>query len=160
MNKITLLIVDDHSLLRDSWSLVFNNDPMLFVEGTCGSADNAIDLARELQPNVITLDINMPGMSGVEAIPHLTKASPRTKILGVSMHIQPAYAMQMIKKGAAGYITKTSSREETIHAIKEVYAGKRYICREIRDILADQMINGNNECVFLKRNCRKIIHFC
>ena len=122
-----------------------NEDPLFSVVAACGTAEEAIEQAKNLRPDIIILDVNLPGMNGLEATPLFRKFSPGSKILGVSMHTQPTYARQMIKKGASGYITKNSSRQEMFHAIKEVHEGRKYICEEIRDILTEQMINGGTQ---------------
>lgn len=145
MKKITILIVDDHTLIREAWSFILNEDPSLQVVAECGTAEEAIELAKNLRPDVVLLDVNLPGMNGLQATPRICKFSPASKILGISMHTQPSYARQMIKEGAMGYITKNSPREEMLHALKEVYAGRKYMCQEIRDILAEQVICGEHE---------------
>lgn len=145
MEKITILIVEDHTLLRETWSCIFNNDPTFSVIALCGTAEEAIELVKNHKPDVVILDINLPRMSGLYVTPELRKISPNSKIIGVSMHTQPAYARQMIKRGALGYVTKNSSREEMICAVKEVATGKKYICKEIRDNLTQQVIHGDKD---------------
>jgi two-component system invasion response regulator UvrY len=90
------------------------------------------------------MDINLPGMNGIEATQLIRKFSPSSKILGVSLHTQPTYARKMIQKGAMGYVTKNSTREEMFKAIMEVYGGKKYICAEIKNILSGH-ITGEDE---------------
>jgi DNA-binding NarL/FixJ family response regulator len=145
MNKITILIVDDHTLIRETWSFILDSDPLFRVVAECGSAEEAIEQARILRPQIVTMDINLPGMNGVEATQQIRKYSPGSKILGVSLYTQPAYASKMIQQGAMGYITKNSSREEIFDALKEIHAGRKYICKEIRNTISEQEINGNNE---------------
>lgn len=144
MNKTTILIADDHTLVRETWSFILNTHPEFSVVGECGSAEDAIELARTLRPQVVIMDINLPGMNGIEATSLIRKYSPGSRVLGVSLHTQPTYARKMIQKGAMGYVTKNSSREEMFAAIKEVQEGKKYICQEIKNILSEQMINGED----------------
>lgn len=145
MEKITILIVDDHKLIRETWSHILNTEPLFRVVGEYGSAEEAIDYAKTYGPNIIMLDVNLPRMNGLEATSVLTKISPASRILGISMHTQPTYAKQMIRNGAYGYITKNSPRQEMIHALKEVYAERKYICNEIRNILSEQLMADNHE---------------
>jgi two-component system invasion response regulator UvrY len=91
------------------------------------------------------MDINLPGMNGIEATQQIRKFSPGTKILGVSLHTQPTYARKMIQKGAMGYVTKNSSREEMFKALMEIQSGKKYICEEIKNILSEQVISGEDQ---------------
>jgi two-component system invasion response regulator UvrY len=110
-----------------------------------GSGEEAVELARQLRPNIVIMDINLPGMNGIEATQLIRKYSPGSKILGVSLHTQPTYARKMIQKGAMGYVTKNSSREEMFKAIMEVQNGRKYICDEIKNILSEQVISGEDQ---------------
>ena len=145
MEKITILIADDHTLVRETWSFILNTDPRFQVIAESGSGEEAIELAQKLRPNIVIMDINLPGMNSIEATQQIRKYAPGTKILGVSLHTQPTYARKMIQKGAMGYVTKNSSKEEMFKAITEIYEGKKYICEEIKNILSDQVISGNEE---------------
>ena len=145
MEKITILIADDHTLVRETWSFILNTDPRFTVVAESGSGEEAIELAKKLRPNVVIIDINLPGMNGIEATQQIRKFSPGTKILGVSLHTQPTYARKMIQKGAMGYVTKNSSREEMFKALMEIQSGKKYICEEIKNILSEQVISGEDQ---------------
>jgi two-component system invasion response regulator UvrY len=139
MNQTTILIVDDHMLVREAWSFILNDHPGFSVIGACGSGEEAIELARSLRPDIVLMDINLPGMSGIEATSLIRKCSPSSKILGVSMHTLPVYARKMILQGASGYISKSSHRGEMFYAIREVQRGRRYICQEIKDLISEQI---------------------
>lgn len=145
MEKITILIADDHTLVRETWSFILNTDPRFTVIAESGSGEEAIELSQKLRPNIVIMDINLPGMNGIEATQQIRKFSPASKILGVSLHTQPTYARKMIQKGAMGYVTKNSSKEEMFKAITEIHAGKKYICEEIKNILSDQVISGEDQ---------------
>lgn len=145
MEKITILIADDHTLVRETWRFILNTDERFQVIAECGSGEEAVELAKQLRPDVVIMDINLPGMNGIEATHLIRKFSPASRILGVSLHTQPTYARKMIQKGAMGYVTKNSSREEMFKAIIEIQAGRRYICDEIKNILSEQVINGEDQ---------------
>jgi two-component system invasion response regulator UvrY len=145
MEKITILIADDHTLVRETWSFILNTDERFSVVAECGSGEEAVELAKQLRPHIVIMDINLPGMNGIEATQLIRKFSPASRILGVSLHTQPTYARKMIQKGAMGYVTKNSSREEMFKAITEIQAGRRYICEEIKNILSEQVINGEDQ---------------
>ncbi|MBS1597199.1 MAG: response regulator transcription factor [Bacteroidetes bacterium] len=140
MNKISILIADDHKLIRETWSYILNNDPRFKVVAACGNGEEAVELAKEKHPGIILMDINMSPFSGLEATKQIRKIIPDSKIIGVTMHSQPAYAKKMLQIGAKGYVTKNSSKEEMIKAILEVYQGNKYVCEEIRNILSDQSL--------------------
>jgi len=145
MSKITILIADDHTLIRETWSFILNSDPKFRVVAECGTGEEAIAKARELHPDIVIMDINMPGTNGIEATEQIKKISPESKVIGVSLHTQPTYARKMMQKGAMGYVTKNSSREEMFKAIEEVYQGKKYICDEIKNILSEQVLSGEDQ---------------
>jgi len=145
MKKITILIADDHKLVRQTWEFIFNRDERFQVIAECATGEEAIEISRELRPDVVIMDINLPGISGLEATLQIRKFSPGSKIIAVSMHTQPSYAKAIIRNGASGYVTKTSSREEMIKAIIEVYAGHKYICDEIKNILSDSLMNDEQQ---------------
>ena len=144
MDKITILIADDHTLVRETWSFILNTDARFSVVAESGSGEEAVELAKKLRPNIVIMDINLPGINGIEATQQIRKFSPGSKILGVSLHTQPTYARKMIQKGAMGYVTKNSSREEMFKAIMEIQSGKKYICEEIKNILSEQVISGDD----------------
>ena len=145
MEKISILIADDHKLVRQTWGFVVNTDDRFKVIAECASSEDAVELSRELRPNVVIMDINLPGINGIKATEQIRKVSPDSKILGVSMHNELAFTRSMFQKGALGYVTKNSSREEMFKAIMEVHAGRIYICNEIKNILSDELISGEKQ---------------
>lgn len=138
MEKITILLVDDHRLIRDSWSFILNSDSRFQVIGETSSGEEAIEMAKSKKPDIVLMDVNMTPLNGFDATKQIRRSSPDSKVIGVSMHSMPAYAKRMLQLGAMGYVTKNSSREEMIHAIIEVKSGRKYICDEVKDILAQQ----------------------
>lgn len=144
MKKITIIIIDDHTLIRETWSFILNNHPRFTVIAESGSAEEGIELCKELRPDIVMMDINLPGINGMDAVPMIRKFAPATKIIGVSMHSQPAYAKRMIQNGASGYITKNSCQQEMLDALLEVHAGKKYICGEIKNTLANELIQEDD----------------
>jgi two-component system invasion response regulator UvrY len=128
--------------VRETWSFIISHHPNYCVIAEAGSGEAAIEMAKALNPDIILMDINLPGISGIDATEVLRKQSPNSKILGVSLHVQPTYAKKIMQKGALGYVTKNSSRQEMFEAIESVQKGKKYICKEIKDNLADQMIHN------------------
>jgi DNA-binding NarL/FixJ family response regulator len=138
MKKITVVIVEDHKLVREMWGQLFAGRPEIEVVGKSGEFDEAIEMIKTKRPEIILLDINLPGASGLDAVPLIRKFSPGSRIIVVSMHNQPAYAKKMLQLGAKGYVTKNSSHDEIDAAIDTVMQGKTYICQEIKNIISDQ----------------------
>jgi DNA-binding NarL/FixJ family response regulator len=143
MKKVSIMIVDDHTLIRETWSFLLGKNENFDVVAECGDGERAIELARDKRPDVILLDINMAPMSGFDVLKMIRKYSPSSKIIGVSMHSQPAYAKKMLRLGAKGYVTKNSPRQEMLEAIAEVSKNQVYVCQEVKNILSDQMLNGD-----------------
>ena len=106
MDKITILIADDHTLVRETWSFILNTDPRFSVIAESGSGEEAVELAKKLRPNIVIMDINLPGINGIEATQQIRKFSPGSRILGVSLHTQPTYARKMMQKRGNGICHK------------------------------------------------------
>jgi DNA-binding NarL/FixJ family response regulator len=136
MNQINILFVDDHPLIRKAWKFILNQDPRFNLIGECDNGEQAVTLATQLCPDIVIMDIRMRGMSGIEATQLIRKSCPNAKIIGLSYHMLPEYAEEMIRNGAMGYLTKISSREEIFKAIVEVQKGKTYICEEMANRLS------------------------
>jgi len=94
-------------------------------------------MTKQKHPEVVLMDINMSPFSGIEATRIIRESSPDTRIIGVTMHSQPAYAKKMLQMGASGYVTKNSSREEMFNAILEVSKGNKFVCSEIKDLISE-----------------------
>jgi DNA-binding NarL/FixJ family response regulator len=141
--KIGILLVDDHKLLRDVWSTVLGSDVRFRIVGSTGDTDEALQITKSKSPDVILLDINLPGTTGFHLSKELQKISPYSKILAVTMYALPAYAKKMMQTGASGYVTKNSSKEEMIEAIIKVAGGDKYICHDIKEKIALNVLNAD-----------------
>lgn len=145
MKKITILLVDDHKLIRDSWSYILNSDPRFQVIGEASNVDEAVQIAKNSNPRIVLMDINMSPVNGFDGTKLLRKSSPVSKVIGISMHSMPAYARRMLQLGAMGYVTKNSSKDEMLKAIIEVDEGKKYVCDEVKNILAQQELEEDSQ---------------
>lgn len=145
MNEtITILIADDHKLIRETWSFLLNADPRFQVVADTGDPFEAIDLVNTHKPQVILLDINMSPIDGFEVAQKIHETNPQVQIIAITMFSQPAIAKKMMKTGASAYVTKQSSKDEMIRAILEVVNGHKYVCEDIRNLLAEQMMAERN----------------
>ncbi len=145
MDKINVLIADDHKLIRETWSYILNSDERFNVIAECGDSEQAVEMAKVKRPHIVLMDINMTPISGFDATERIRKVAPASRIIGVSMHSQPAYAKKMLQIGARGYVTKNSSREEMIKAILEVHNGNKYICEEIKNNISEMVLEENKD---------------
>lgn len=128
---IKLIIVDDHFHVREAWSWVLNQVPGLNVIAQCANGQEAIEAARQLQPDVMLMDIHMNPVNGIEATRAIRGFAPGIKIIGVSVQAERSYVNEMLRNGANGYVTKNSPSTEMVTAIDEVLAGKTYLCEEV-----------------------------
>lgn len=145
MEKINVLIADDHKLIRETWSYILNSDSRFQVIAECGDSEQAVEVTKQKRPHIVLMDINILPISGFEATERIKKVSPNTKVIGVSMHSQPAYAKKMLQIGAKGYVTKNSSKEEMIKAILEVNEGSKYVCEEIKNNISELVLEENKD---------------
>jgi two-component system response regulator NreC len=126
-NGIRTLVVEDHAVVRAGLRLVLDAAEGIECVGEAGNADEAVRQAAELQPDVIVLDVAMPGRSGLEALPDLLEASPWASVLILSMQDDPAYVREAFGQGARGYVLKEAGGEELVTAVREVAAGGQYL---------------------------------
>lgn len=145
MEKISLLLVDDHKMIRESWSIILGSDERFQIVGETSNVELAVELAKTHCPDVVLMDINMAPVNGFEATKLILRAVPDSKVVAISMHSMPAYARRMFQVGARGYVTKNSSKDELVMAILEVKAGNKYICEEIKNIVAQQELEEDSD---------------
>jgi DNA-binding NarL/FixJ family response regulator len=124
---ISVLIVDDHALFRAGLRCRLELEQDITPIGEAATAAQAVSKARALQPDLVLLDLLLPGTSGHEAIPELAKVSPRSRVLVVSSQAAPSSVRQALSAGAAGYVPKRASDEELVAAIRQVAAGEGYV---------------------------------
>jgi DNA-binding NarL/FixJ family response regulator len=129
--KIRVLIVDDHAVVREGLRLVLEKHTDLEAVGEAGTVDEAVEQAERLRPDLVLLDLAMPGKPGLQALPGLLKADPNVKVLILSMEDDPRYVREAFAAGARGYLLKEAVANEVVGAIREVAAGGRYVHPEL-----------------------------
>lgn len=134
MTKI--ILVDDHDLVRTGIRRLLEDIEDFDVVGEATSGEEAIKLVTEQDPDVVLMDINMPGIGGLEATRKLLANKPALRIIIVTMHQDDLFAQRLLKAGAVGYLTKGAKIDEISHAIRETLAGRRYITPDIAQQLA------------------------
>ena len=140
--KFTLLIVEDHALLRETWKSMLDVHPLLEVVAICGSGEEAIEWVSGASPRLVMMDINLKGIDGIKTTEQLKKISPAIRVLCVTGYNSTAYLRKVMAAGAHGYLTKNVSREEMIEGLMEVAAGKKFICREMKERLSNEVMDG------------------
>jgi DNA-binding NarL/FixJ family response regulator len=140
MSKLRLLLVDDHAVVREGLKRLIGGQPDLEVVGEASDGNEAIARMKELQPDVVMMDVSMPGLSGVDATAQLKALCPAVRVLALTVHEDDAYAREFLKAGAVGYLLKRASTEELLRAIRAVAAGKIYLDPRIADRLVNTLI--------------------
>ncbi len=140
---IRVLVVDDHDLVRMGISRMLSDSVDIEVVGEADSGDMALKLAKQLRPDVVLLDVNMPNIGGLEATKRLVQLDMGIKILAVSSMATQPYPSMLLKAGVNGYITKGTPLDEMIRGIKKVYQGGRYFSHDIADQLAELLLSDN-----------------
>ena len=126
-NSIKVLLIDDHELVRSGIEYLLSADPDIDVVAIGSSGEEAVKLAEQLKPDIILMDLNMPGIGGAEAINRILRNEPTTKIIALSVYDDGPIPHQAIQLGAKGYINKGCPVDEMIKAIMDVYQGKNYL---------------------------------
>jgi DNA-binding NarL/FixJ family response regulator len=141
---IRIMLVDDHPVVREGLRSILASFDEVVVAGEAGSGREAINVARELKPDVVVMDISMPEMSGIEATAALRRELPEVKVLALSMHDNLAYIKQSLAAGARGYILKDSAPKDLVQAISNVHCGTMPISPQAASILVGQPKAGSN----------------
>ncbi|MGD8593429.1 MAG: UvrY/SirA/GacA family response regulator transcription factor [Gammaproteobacteria bacterium] len=146
MIKVT--IVDDHELVRTGIIRILKDEPDLEVVAEASSGEEAIQLVKQYRPDVVLMDVNMPGIGGFEATRKLIQMYPDLKVIVVTIHVDDPFPSRMLQAGAMGYLTKGCGVEEIINAIREVNTGRRYISADVAQHLALKLMPGGEESPF------------
>lgn len=139
--RIRVLIVDDHPVLRDGVAAILGNQSDMEAVGEARDGAEAVERFRALRPDVTLMDLQMPGMNGVDAILAIRAEHPNARIIVLTTYAGDAQAVRALKAGAAGYLLKSSLRTELIDAIRDVHRGQRHVHREVADEIALHVVD-------------------
>ena len=131
--KIHILLVDDHAVVRQGFKMILAAQPDMEIVGEAGNGREALDLAGQLQPDVIVMDVAMPELNGIEATRRVADLSPRSRVLALSMHKDSVYVREILKAGARGYLLKDSIAGDLLTAVRAVSRGEGYISPGVSD---------------------------
>jgi two-component system response regulator NreC len=140
MSAVTVLVADDHTIIRSGLRHLIEREPDLQVVGEAANGREAIDLAQRLRPDVVILDITMPKLNGIDAGKQIIANVAKTRVIILSMHSDEGYVLKALRAGARGYLLKDSAESDIINAIRAVSAGKAYFSPEISRMLADDYV--------------------
>jgi two-component system, NarL family, invasion response regulator UvrY len=142
--EITVFLVDDHSVVREGYRRLLERSAGIRVVGEAENAADAYSGFQRLAPQVVVMDISLPGVSGIEAMRHMLAREPGAKVLMFSMHEEPIFASRAFQAGALGYVTKASAPEVLVEAVRSVAQGKRYISHDMAQTLALHSVGGGD----------------
>ena len=144
LKKIRILVVDDHPVFRFGLSNLIDAQPNLTVCGQAGAAPQALDAVRKLDPDLVVLDVSLPGTNGIELIKLIKAEKPHLAILVVSMHDETLYGLRGLKAGALGYVMKSEAMDHIVEAIAAVMAGKIYVSPKFSEKLIFRAIQSTD----------------
>lgn len=140
MSRIRLLIADDHTVLRAGLTMLLNAQPDMVVVGEANDGKDAVEKARALRPDVVLMDVQMPGGGGLGATREIRRSHPTTQVLVLTMHDDESYLRQFLHAGAAGYVLKKAADTELVEAIRTVHRGDVFVYPSlIKSLLAGEL---------------------
>jgi two-component system invasion response regulator UvrY len=142
---IRVLLADDHPVVRRGLRQILEDEVDMEVAGEAENAQETLDLVSEKKCDVLVLDIEMPGRSGLDVLKELRKHRPKLPVLVLSIHSEKQFAVRILRAGAVGYLTKESAPEELVKAIRTVYRGGKYISASVADELASELDQGTEQ---------------
>jgi two-component system, NarL family, invasion response regulator UvrY len=145
--KIKVMLVDDHAVVRMGFRLLLEGVEDIKVFTEVESGEEAVRLYPEIKPDVVVMDLSMPGIGGLEAVSRIVAKDPAAKILVLSAYEDTVHPKRLLKAGAIGYLSKRSAAEELIHAIRQVAAGKSYLEPQLAQQMAMQQFTGEQNPV-------------
>jgi two-component system invasion response regulator UvrY len=145
MSNLNVLLVDDHSVVRMGFKMLIDSEKDMQVIAEAETGEEGIIKFQEIKPDVVVMDITMPGIGGLEAIERIIAKDKNAKILVLSAHEDSVHPKRVLSAGAIGYLTKRSAAEELINAIRTVGSGKKYIESSVAQQLAITQLSGEND---------------
>lgn len=141
---IRALLVDDHELVRTGFRRILEAAPDIDVVGEAATGEDAITQVRAAEPDVVLMDLNMPGIGGIEATRRICASHPKVRVIAVTVHCDTPFPTQLHEAGALGYLTKGCPAEEMLQAVRTVAKGKPYMSREVSQKIALAQMSGAN----------------
>ncbi len=152
---IKVLLVDDHELVRSGIEALLNAVEDIDVVAVCDCGETALQVIGTEPPDVVLMDVNMPGMGGFEACRRILQSFPSVKIIGLSVHNGGPIPQQLLKLGVEGFVSKASPVNEMVSAIRTVMSGKRYLCQDVASNLVFESIHSEDNSPFFQLSQRE-----
>ena len=145
VNMITILLADDHSIVRQGLRALLEVEPDFYIVGEAADGLEVTQLIEYLRPDVLVLDLMMPGLDGLEVTRRVNQRSPQTRIIILSMYGNEAYVVEVLRNGAAGYVLKKSTADELVRAVRAVVAGQRYLSPPLSEQIIETYMQKADE---------------
>lgn len=155
MSLCTLILVDDHPLMRDALRNLFDAEPGFRVLGEASEGAEAVQKCLELDPDVVLMDIRMPGMDGIEATAHIVQQAPRSKVLALTTFSTLEYVVPALRAGASGYLVKDARHEEIVSAVLQVREDEMTLSQSVANSLANNVL-GDVPVPSVRRSRREV----
>ncbi len=151
MRKTTILLADDHPIVRKGLRDLLETEANLQVIGEAANGLEVVAMVERLKPDILVLDVVMPGLNGVEVTQQVLRRSPQTRVIIFSMHADESYVLRALRNGASGYVLKDSSPDELVRAVREVLAGRRYLGPPLSERAIETYVQQKAETATLDR---------
>lgn len=139
-----IFLADDHQMFREALCHLLQTQTDMEVVGQTGDGAQVLDMARQCSPDVVCMDISMPGMQGPEVTRQLLALMPQVKVVALSAYADQPYVLEMLQSGACGYVTKAEASDELLRAIRTVLQGRTYLCPDVAGVVAGAVVGQSD----------------
>ena len=158
MKRIRILLADDHAVVRQGFKMILDAQADMEIVGEAGNGREAVELAEQLRPDVVVMDVSMPELNGIEATRRLASSLPRARVVALSMHKDSVYVREILRAGARGYLLKDSGAADLVAAIRAVASGESYLSPAVSNaVLDDYRRHATNPIDLLTSREREVL---
>jgi DNA-binding NarL/FixJ family response regulator len=158
MKRIRILLADDHAVVRQGFKMILAAQPDMEIVGEAANGREAVELAEQLRPDVVVMDVSMPELNGIEATRRLASLVPRARVVALSMHKDSVYVREILRAGARGYLLKDSGAADLVAAIRAVASGESYLSPAVSNaVLDDYRQHATNPIDLLTSREREVL---
>ena len=158
MKRIRILLADDHAVVRQGFKMILAAQPDMEIVGEAANGREAVELAEQLRPDVVVMDVSMPELNGIEATRRLASSVPHARVVALSMHKDSVYVREILRAGARGYLLKDSGAADLVAAIRAVASGESYLSPAVSGaVLDDYRRHATNPIDLLTSREREVL---
>ncbi len=158
MRRIRILLADDHAVVRQGFKMILSAQPDMEIVGEAGNGREAVELAEQLHPDIVVMDVAMPELNGIEATRRLSASAPHSRVVALSMHKDSVYVREILRAGARGYLLKDSPAPDLLAAVRAVASGEGFLSPAVSDaVLNDYRRHVTNPVDLLSSREREVL---